>query len=74
MTRTRKPRKSYPKAFKLEALRLMAESDRPSTEGVTQKGSRRRRGQVLLWRRRGQVLLFALMAQKRSGLAFCLNK
>ena len=45
MTRTRKPRKSYPKAFKLEALRLMAESDRPSTEGVTQKGSRRRRGQ-----------------------------
>ena len=62
MTRTRKPRKSYPKAFKLEALRLMAESDRPSTEGVTQKGSRRRRGQVLLFaltsnarRRRGQV-------------------
>jgi len=38
MTRTRKPRKSYQKAFKLEALRLMAESDRPSAEIAAELG------------------------------------
>ena len=41
MTRARKPRKSYPKAFKLEALRLMAESERPSAEIAAELGLRR---------------------------------
>jgi len=48
MTRTRKPRKSYPKAFKLEALRLMAESDRPSAEIAAELGLRR--NQLYKWK------------------------
>ena len=32
MTRKRKPYKTYPKEFKLEAVRLMRESDRPASE------------------------------------------
>ena len=36
MTRKRKPYKTYSKAFKLEALRLMEESDRPTSEVAMQ--------------------------------------
>ena len=34
MTSFRKPYKTYPKEFKLEALRLMEESDRPAIENI----------------------------------------
>ena len=32
MTKQRKPYKTYPKEFKLEALRLMNDSNRPASE------------------------------------------
>lgn len=48
MTRTRKPRTTYPKAFKLEALRLMKESNRPSAEIATELGIRR--NQLYKWK------------------------
>jgi len=41
MTTKRRPYKTYPKAFKLEAIRLMAESDRPTSEIAMQLGIRR---------------------------------
>lgn len=34
MTKTRKPRSTYSREFKLEAIRLMKESDRPSRFGI----------------------------------------
>ncbi len=37
----RRPYKTYPKEFKLEALRLMDESDRPTSEIAMQLGIRR---------------------------------
>jgi transposase len=39
--RKRKPYKTYPKEFKLEALRLMNDSDRPASEIAMQLGIRR---------------------------------
>ncbi len=48
MTRTRKPRTTYPKAFKLEAIRLMKESNRPSAEIATELGIRR--NQLYKWK------------------------
>ena len=41
MTRKRKPYNTYPKEFKLEALRLMEESERPASEIAMQLGIRR---------------------------------
>lgn len=48
MTKTRKPRTTYPKAFKLEAIRLMNESDRPSSEIAAELGIRR--NQLYKWK------------------------
>ena len=48
MTKTRKPRTTYPKEFKLEALRLMKESDRPSAEIAAELGIRR--NQLYKWK------------------------
>ena len=48
MTSSRKPYKTYPKEFKLEALRLMEESDRPSSEIAMQLGIRR--NQLYKWK------------------------
>ena len=48
MTSKRKPYKTYTKAFKLEALRLMAESDRPASEIAMQLGIRR--NQLYKWK------------------------
>jgi transposase len=46
MTSKRKSYKTYTKEFKLEALRMMDESDRPSSEIAAQLGIRRNlRGQ-----------------------------
>ena len=48
MTSCRKPYKTFPKEFKLEALRLMEESDRPASEIVMQLGIRR--NQLYKWK------------------------
>ena len=41
MTSRRKPYKTYTREFKIEAVRLMAESDRPSSELAAELGIRR---------------------------------
>ena len=48
MTSTRKPYNTYTKEFKLEALRLMAESDRPASEIAMKLGIRR--NQLYKWK------------------------
>ena len=48
MTTTRKPYITYKKEFKLEALRLMAESDRPASEIAMKPGIRR--NQLYKWK------------------------
>ena len=48
MTRKRKPYKTYTKEFKLEALRLMEQSDRPTSEIAMQLGIRR--NQLYKWK------------------------
>jgi transposase len=48
MTRKRKPYKTYSKEFKLEALRLMEESERPASEIAMQLGIRR--NQLYKWK------------------------
>lgn len=55
MTRKRKPYKTYSREFKLEALRLMEESDRPASEIAMQLGIRR--NQLYKWKE----------AMKKSG-------
>ena len=48
MTKKGKPYKTYPKEFKLEAIRLLAESDRPASEIALQLGIRR--NQLYKWK------------------------
>lgn len=48
MSAKRQPYKIYPKEFKLEALRLMADSDRPASEIALQLGIRR--NQLYKWK------------------------
>lgn len=48
MNSNRKPYKTYPKEFKLEAIRLMKESDRPASEIARQLGIRR--NQLYKWK------------------------
>lgn len=48
MTVKRKPYNTYTKEFKLEALRLMEESDRPASEIATKLGIRR--NQLYKWK------------------------
>jgi len=48
MTRKRKPYKTYTKEFKLEALRLMEQSDYPASEIAMQLGIRR--NQLYKWK------------------------
>ena len=48
MTEKRKPYKTYTKAFKLEALRLMETTDRPASEIAMQLGIRR--NQLYKWK------------------------
>lgn len=47
MTTKRKPYQTYPKEFKLEALRLMESSGRPSSEIAMELGIRR--NQLQFW-------------------------
>jgi transposase len=48
MTSKRKPYKTYTKAFKIEAVRLMKESDKPSSELAAELGIRR--NQLYKWK------------------------
>ena len=48
MATKRKPYKTYPKEFKLEALRMMDETDRPASEIAMQLGIRR--NQLYKWK------------------------
>ena len=48
MTTKRKPYNTYPKEFKLEALRMMAETDRPISELAMKLGLRR--NQLYKWK------------------------
>ena len=48
MNRKRKPYKTYTKEFKLEALRLMEQSERPASEIAMQLGIRR--NQLYKWK------------------------
>ena len=48
MTRKRKPYQTFTKEFKLEALRLMEESDRPTSEVAMELGIRR--NQLYKWK------------------------
>ena len=48
MTRKRKPYNTYTKEFKLEAIRLMNESERPASEIAMQLGIRR--NQLYKWK------------------------
>ena len=48
MVQKRRPYKTYPREFKLEAVRLMNESDRPSSEIAMELGIRR--NQLYKWK------------------------
>jgi len=48
MNSKRKPYKTFPKEFKLEAIRLMVESDRPASEIAMELGIRR--NQLYKWK------------------------
>ena len=48
MTKKRKPYKTYPKEFKLEAIRMMEASDRPASEIAMELGIRR--NQLYKWK------------------------
>jgi len=48
MTRKRRPYKTYPKEFKLEALKQMESSDRPASEIAMQLGIQR--NQLYKWK------------------------
>jgi len=48
MTKKRQPYKTYTKEFKLEAVRLMKESDKPSAEIAAELGIRR--NQLYKWK------------------------
>jgi len=48
MTNKRKPYKTYPREFKVEAVRLMTESGKPSSELAAELGIRR--NQLYKWK------------------------
>ena len=53
MTNKRQPYKTFTKEFKLEAVRLMNESDKPSSEIATELGIRR--NQLYKWKEQLEV-------------------
>ncbi|MBL4763213.1 MAG: transposase [Gammaproteobacteria bacterium] len=59
----RKPYKIYPKAFKLEALRLMDESQRPASEIARELGIRR--NQLYKWKE--QLMTTGDVATPKKG-------
>ena len=63
MIKKRKPYKTYPKEFKLEALRLAEESDRPTSEIARELGIRRN----LLYKWREQVDKKGAIGTRKPG-------
>jgi transposase len=63
MTTKRKPYKTYTREFKLEALRLMEETDRPASEIAMQLGIRR--NQLYKWKE--QLAQKGDVASSRKG-------
>ncbi len=63
MTKKRKSYKTYTKEFKLEALRLMETSDRPSSEIAMQLGIRRNQ----LYKRKPQMTTKGDVASAKRG-------
>ena len=59
MTKNRRPYKTFTKEFKLEAVRLMRESDRPASEIAMELGIRR-----------NQLYKWAEQLDSRGGQAF----
>jgi len=66
MTKKRKPYKTYTKAFKLEVLRLMETSDRPSREIAMQLGIRR--NQLYKWKNQMTTKGYDSFAQARHEI------
>lgn len=64
MTNTRKPRTTYPKEFKLEAVRLMKASDRPSSEVAAELGIRR--NQLYKWKEQLETKGEEALTEKRG--------
>jgi transposase len=64
MTKTRKPRSIYTREFKLEAIRLMKESERPSTEIAAELGIRR--NQLYRWKEQLEQKGEASLTSKRG--------
>ena len=69
MSKTRKPRSTYPREFKLEAIRLMTESGRPPAEIAAELGIRR--NQLYKWKeqleRRGEDALTSKRGRPRKA-------
>ena len=63
MTKTRKPYNTYPKEFKLEALRLIKESNKPTSEIAMDLGIRR--NQLYKWKE--QMTKKGDMASAKKG-------
>ena len=63
MTTKRRPYNTYPREFKLEALRLMAESDRPTSEIAMSLGIRRN----LLYKWKEQMTTKDMVPSARRG-------
>lgn len=63
MASKRKPYQTYPEAFKLEALRLLAESGRPASEIARELGIRR--NQLYKWKE--QMTQKGKVASARRG-------
>ncbi|VUD69447.1 hypothetical protein TDB9533_04817 [Thalassocella blandensis] len=64
MVQKRKPYKTYTKEFKIEAVRLMTESDRPSSEIAMELGVRR--NQLYKWKEQLEKEGVADFATKRG--------
>ena len=64
MTNNRKPRETYAKEFKLEAIRLMNESSRPSAEIAAELGIRR--NQLYKWKEQLEIKCEEALISKRG--------
>ena len=64
MTSKRKPYKTYTREFKLEAVRMMTESDRPSSEIAAELGIRR--NQLYKWKSQLEEKGGSAFAQQRG--------
>jgi transposase len=71
MTKVRKPYKTYPKEFKLEALRLMEESGRSISETAMELGLRR--NQLYKWKEQ-MTKKVMLRLPRKAGQSYKINQ